>query len=165
MVIEAELGHASLPASVSDALRSETGAAADEFTTVEALFSGRGLSHLYRILSAGGHRAGPDILVGYDGDRGGCAGRTVDLTARLLGQFTRELVFHYLPFGGIHFAGGAARGILGSPARWLFLDSFRTPGRFADHAGRVPVRLIIDDAAALTGAARVQAAARAEPDQ
>lgn len=157
VVIEAELGHASLPDSVAAGLRAEIGDEADTFDTVEALFSGSGLARLYGNLSGGEQRSGAGILAAYGGAAEEAVNRSVDLTARLLGRFTRQLVFHYLPFGGIHFAGGAARGILGSPARALFLHSFDAPGRFADHVGRVPVRLVTDDAAALTGAARLLA--------
>ncbi|MDK3072294.1 glucokinase [Sedimentitalea sp. JM2-8] len=96
-----------------------------------------------------------DILAAYAGDPAdGPARRTVNLMAHLLGVFARELVFQYLPFGGIHFAGSAARGILGSAARDLFLSGLEVPGRFSEQIAGVPIRLITDDAAALTGAAR-----------
>ena len=75
--------------------------------------------------------------------------------ARLMGLLTRELVFQYLPLGGIHFAGGVSRGILGSPARATFLETVAASGPFADLIAQVPLRLITDDAAALTGAARL----------
>lgn len=154
-VIEAELGHGSLPSSVLALLYQSIGEAADQFETNEDLFSGGGLSRLYRILSGGMDRRGQDILAAYDRTVQDHVTETVHLTARLLGVFTRELVFQYLPFGGIHFAGGAARGILGSDARAIFLEAFNVPGRFAGHLEQVPIRLITDDGAALIGAARV----------
>lgn len=160
VVVEAELGHASLPNSVSEPLRAAIGSESAAFPSVEELFAGRGLSRLHRILSGDNHRAGPDILADYDAGIGGSVAETVDLMAGLLGHMARELVYMYQPFGGIHFAGGVARGILGSSARMTFLGSFETSGRFAEHVGRVPIRLIIDDAAALTGAAQVIAQAR-----
>lgn len=154
-VVEAELGHASLPISVQDPLHSAIGADSAAFPTVEELFAGRGLSRLYHALSGGEDRAGQDILAAYDTGTDGPVAATVDLLSDLLGRLTRELVYMYQPFGGIHFAGGVARGLLGSAARRGFLHQFDRPGRFADHAGRVPVRLITDDAAALTGAAQL----------
>lgn len=157
VVIEAELGHVSLPNSVFQSLHAAIGPESAAFPSVEELFAGRGLSRLYRVLSEGEHRAGQDILADYDAGVGGAVAETVDLMAGLLGHMARELVYMYQPFGGIHFAGGVARGILGSSASLTFLDSFETPGRFAEHVGRVPVRLIVDDAAALTGAAQVVA--------
>ncbi|AAV94169.1 glucokinase [Ruegeria pomeroyi] len=153
-VVEAELGHASLPLAIAEELRAQLGDAAGGFRTNECLFSGRGLSRLHAILS-GQDRRGQDILADYAIGEDPQAAATVTLTARLLGLFARELVFQYLPFRGIHFAGGAARGILGSAARAEFLSAFEADGRFADHLDRVPVRLIADDAAALSGAARL----------
>lgn len=153
-VVEAELGHASLPLGIAEELRAQLGDAASVFRTNECLFSGRGLSRLHNILTNQDKR-GQDILADFAGGADPKAAETVMLTARLLGLFARELVFQYLPFRGIHFAGGAARGILGSAARAEFLSAFETDGRFSDHLDRVPVRLIADDAAALSGAARL----------
>lgn len=152
-VAEAELGHASLPSAVTAALAA-VGEAGRGFDSNESLFSGRGLSRLHRNLT-GQERRGQDILA--DFDTGVCenAKHSVELIARLLGHFARELVFLYLPFRGIHFAGGAARGILTSSARSAFLQSFQQEGPFAHHLDRVPIRLISDDTAALTGAARL----------
>ncbi|MCV2888349.1 glucokinase [Ruegeria aquimaris] len=153
-VVEAELGHASLPLAIAEELRAQLGDAASGFRTNECLFSGRGLSRLHNILTNKNKR-GQDILADFATGADPQAAATVTLTARLLGLFARELVFQYLPFRGIHFAGGAARGILGSAARAEFLSTFEAGGRFADHLDRVPVRLIADDAAALSGAARL----------
>ncbi len=154
VVIEAELGHASLPQSVSDTLTAAIGVRVAAFPTVEELFAGRGLSRLYEILSGEPKKAGQAILAEYDRGACGHTAETVDLIAGLLGHMARELVYMYQPFGGIHFAGGVARGILGSAAQARFLACFEAPGRFDDHIARVPVRLIVDDAAALIGAAR-----------
>jgi glucokinase len=155
IVIEAELGHASLPDRVARMLKGRIGEAADSFDSIESLFSGQGLPRLFGILSGAGCRDGNAILAACEGDIvDGPARLTVNLMAELLGVFSRELVFQYLPFGGIHFAGSVARGILGSGARELFLAGLDAPGRFSDEVRRVPIRVIADDAAALTGAAR-----------
>lgn len=154
-VVEAEFGHTSLPTSVYQPLHRVIGTAVADFLSVEELFAGRGLSRLYRVISGGEDRVGQDILAAYDAGEQGAVSETVDLLAALLGRLTRELVYMYQPFGGVYFAGGVSRGILGSDARKGFLHSFDEPGRFAEQSGRVAVRLIMDDAAALTGAARV----------
>ncbi|MDP5218658.1 glucokinase [Ruegeria sp. 2205SS24-7] len=152
-VVEAELGHVSLPVSVADVLRAELGGAAERFETNEDLFSGRGLARLHQAIS-GTQMSGPQILEQFAQSPGGCeAQRTVLLSARLLGILTREMVLQYLPLAGIHFAGGAARGILGSSAVSTFLAAFEQDGVLADQVARVPIRLIADDAAALIGAA------------
>lgn len=152
-VIEAELGHASLPSSVASILRDELGTGADPFATNEDLFSGRGLSRLYRVI-AGRDRAGPAILSAYDEGTDDAARRAVQLSARLMGTFSREMVLQYLPLAGIHFAGGAARGILSSAAVADYLAAFAQGGPLSEQVARVPVRLITDDTAALIGVAR-----------
>lgn len=154
-VLEAELGHASLPVVLADLLHAEIGTASRQFVTYEALFSGRGLSHLFRILSGGGTMGGNAVLAAFEAGDNEAATRTVELAARLLGVLSRELVYQYLPFAGIHFAGGAARGILGSRARDAFLSALDAPGLLSDRLGDIPIRVITDDAAALGGAARV----------
>ena len=158
IVAEAELGHASLPQRVAAALAKALGPDAARFDSNESLFSGRGLTRLYQLVSGGQSRAGEAVIAAYDPAWGGAETRSVDLMADLLGLLARELFYVYLPLGGIHFAGGAARGILGSPARARFLAAFDRPGAFGDQAARVPLRLITDDAAALTGAAVLAAA-------
>lgn len=159
-VIESELGHASLPANVARLLQEEIGAAALEFDCCEALFSGRGLSRLFGILSRGEELDGGHILSAYVQGDAGQATATVEIMANLLGVFARELVFQYMPLRGLYFAGSAARGILRSPARSLFLKAFDATGRFSDHLGGVPVGVITDDSAALHGAARLYEAMR-----
>ena len=159
LVSGAELGHASLPTSVGAALSAAIGGAADRFSRIEDLFSGRGLARLYHVFSDGALLGGAQILAAYGAGRRGPAAQSVELAARLLGIMAQELVFQYLPLAGIHFAGGAARGILGSQARAVFLRAFDTPVPFGDLIGQVPLRLITDDTAALSGAARHAVAA------
>lgn len=162
-VIEAELGHASLPANVAALLQDRIGRSVSEFDCCEALFSGRGLTRLFRVLSEGEHLDGRRILSAYSQHEPGPACETVELMADLLGVFTRELVFQYMPFRGIYFAGSAARGLLGSAARRRFLKSFEATGRLADHFGKVPLRVITDDSAALIGAAHLSTPVLAAP--
>lgn len=154
VVVEAELGHACLPASVARVLEEALGTEAAQFATIEDLLSGRGLSQVYSVRSGGDEKGGAQILAAYDPQVQDPIARTTELIARLLGLLSRELVFQYLPFGGIHFAGGVARGVLGSAAQPLFLEALNTPGPFAEHVALVPILLITDDAAALIGAAR-----------
>ncbi|MBV1926129.1 MAG: glucokinase [Rhodobacteraceae bacterium] len=152
LVIEAEQGHASLPQSVWAVLQDEIGDAAALIKSTEELFSGRGLSRLYGIVSGGEDRDGADIAADYGNEE--LATHAIDLSARLLGVFAREMVFQYLPLGGIYLAGSVARGILETDARASFLKAFEADGPFSDLTGQVPVNVITDDAAALTGVAR-----------
>ena len=155
VVFEAELGHASLPDRVARVLRDVLGDKAGAITTNEDIFSGRGLSRLYGLLTGWGDRPGEAILADYDPARPSAETRTVDLVARLMGLMARELVYYYLPMGGIYFAGSVARGVLSTSAQNIFLQSFTRPGRFLEQVEQVPVRVISDDGAALLGAARI----------
>ena len=65
VVIEAELGHASLPMNVARALAEELGPEAAQFATYEHLLSGRGLTRLYRQLSGGIEKTGPQLMDGF----------------------------------------------------------------------------------------------------
>jgi len=151
VVVEAELGHASLPSRVAAILNEALGPKAAGFATNEALLSGRGLSALHQALS-GQVLAGPEIVAA--GPSCVAANQTLQVMIQTLGVFARELVFQYMPLGGIYFAGGAARGILGSDASPSFASAFLAPGPFQDQMTQVPVHVIQDDQAALIGAAR-----------
>lgn len=153
VVIEAEMGHASLPSSASALLAHSIGATAAQFPTFEHLFSGRGMSRLYRHYSDGDDQSSSQILAGYDPARRDARAQSVELVAKMLGTVARELVFQHLPYGGIHFAGGVARGLLGSEAKGVFLEAFNTPVPFGEYVAPVPIQVITDDAAALAGAA------------
>ena len=143
-VFDAELGHASLPASVFAALGQAIGPEAERFASAEHLFAGRGLEHLHKALT-GEEKAAEQIVTG--------AAESVALIGRLLGLYARELVFQYLPFDGLYFAGSVARGLMANGAEGPMLEAFSIEGPFGDLARRVPLRLIIDDAAALNGLA------------
>lgn len=143
-VFDAELGHASLPASVFAALAQTVGPEAERFTSAEHLFAGRGLEHLHKALT-GEDRTAAEIVTG--------AADTVALTGRLLGLYAREIVFQYLPFDGLYLAGSVARGLIENGAGGPMIEAFSIEGPFADLARQVPLRLIIDDGAALNGLA------------
>ena len=56
--------------------------------------------------------------------------------------------------GGIYLGGGIAPAILPALQRPEFLDAFLDKGRFREFLAEVPVRVVLDDTAALLGAAR-----------
>lgn len=145
-VVEAELGHASLPGSVMEILRGSIGDAATTFRTVEALFSGDGLSALHKAL-------------GFDDDNPAeittQAGETVSLFAQALGMFCREMTYQYMPLAGLYFNGSVARAILNSDKAAKLLTSEASKDEaFAGRFGQVPMFLITEDTAALYGCAR-----------
>lgn len=140
----AELGHAALPTPVA-------AAAGDGFATIEHLFAGPGLSRLHRAL-AQADLSPEAISAAADSD--GAAAASLDRMAHLIGLLARELVCSYLPLGGLYLAGSMARAVLArASARAALLDGFAAPGLAED----MPLVLITDDAAALTGLARLAA--------
>ncbi|MCB1339879.1 MAG: ROK family protein [Pseudooceanicola sp.] len=148
VVVEAELGHASLPLSVYEGLEAALGDKAACFPSVEHLFSGRGLTQLHRALTGEADMAAHVIVEN--------APQTVALAARLTGLLARQMVFQYMPLDGIRFAGSVGRGILGPLGRAAFLEAAEQhDGAFSGLVARVPLGLITDDAAALTGLARL----------
>ncbi|MEL0435753.1 glucokinase [Phycobacter sp. K97] len=154
--VEAELGHASLPDIVSQELARILGKPDHGFASVEELFSGRGLVRLHRALGGDPSEEGSRIVAAYtDAEPGHPAARTVPIWARLLGLLGHELMPTYMPGQGVFFAGSVARGVLGTDARADFLRAFAEPhGRLSQRAAEVPLWLVTDDAAGVSGTAR-----------
>jgi glucokinase len=161
VVAASECGHVTLPVREAEDLALAAAVTGpDGFPAVEDLLSGRGLAALYA--HAGGTEAGagaPRILARLAaGD--GAARRAVAAFARHLGMVAGDLALVHLPFGGIYLIGGMARAVaphLGATFEAAFLDK----GRFSDLLARIPVHVVEDDYAALSGAAAyLDAAAR-----
>jgi len=144
-VAEAELGHASLPASVAEVLGNAIVDKSVRFHSNEMLFSGAGLERLHLAL---GHEAlsAPEIT--------GRDGATLDLFARLLGVFCREMTYHYMPLAGLYFNGSLARAVLQSRHVATVVEEAGRDQAFAVRFGQVPLYLITEDSAALFGCAR-----------
>ncbi|MGR3762000.1 glucokinase [Roseobacteraceae bacterium NS-SX3] len=153
--VQAEMGHASLPQPVHAALAEMLARAPQEFSSVEELFSGRGFVRFHNALTGETAEDGAQIVAAFGDGAGGAAEQAVTAWARLLGLFARELVPAYMPGQGLFFAGSVARGVLGTGARENFLAAFSEPaGKMDAHCAEVPLWLITDDAAGVSGAAR-----------
>lgn len=151
-VFQAELGHASPPVRVMDVLQAALGNNARGFRTVEQCFSGPGLAKMH--LHLNGTQADPaDITRGTDA----AALATRDLFAQALGVLCREMIYQYLPLGGLYFNGSLARAILSLDVARTVVREAGQDVAFAGRFGQVPLYLITDDAAALYGCARYMA--------
>lgn len=152
-VLEAEAGHAGLPAQIHGQLADAIGEeAVSRFPSLEELFAGRGLAALHGCMS-GVSVPAHEVIARPDATAQKC----VTLYARLLGLALRELILYYLPLEGVYFAGSVARGVLGV-AQEPFLGALGQPHLMQDIIAAPSVSLILDDAAALHGcAARIQA--------
>jgi glucokinase len=134
----------------------------------ERVISGPGLYNVYRFLREGEGR--PEIaevearLAAEDAPRvivdEGLARRSrtcreaLLLFSSLFGALAGNLALQYLSTGGVVLGGGVPPAILPVLSGGPFLSAFVDKGRFRDFLQNVPVKVILDDTAALLGAAR-----------
>ncbi|KAA2316271.1 ROK family protein [Pseudooceanicola sediminis] len=147
----AEMGHIQLSWRLYQAVADQVGHGDHGYDTVEHLFSGRGCEKLWRA-SSGSDLSFAQALAASTDQAIEFAGVYADMMAVL----AQDLVLAFMPSGGLYFAGGVARAILTGPAAAHGLDCFRAAYMrplALDTAARVPVSLILDDHAALSGCA------------
>ena len=145
-----EAGHVSMPLGVVRPLQA-LDLDADRYPTVEDLFSGRGFADFCQQItgdmSLGGHAA----MAAYARSDAAATTLAIDEYAALLGHLVRDLSLAYLPSSGIYFAGSVVRSVLGR-APTKFIEIQQAPCRIMGITA-LPVYVIDDDAAALTGCA------------
>jgi glucokinase len=95
----------------------------------------------------------PIILQAAMEERGDICIATLDLFMSILGSEAGNLVLQVLATGGVYLGGGIPPRILSRLHGGSFLQAFTRKGRFSDLLLRVPVDVIINDQAALFGAA------------
>ena len=74
-----------------------------------------------------------------------------------------NLALKIMALGGVYIGGGIAPKILPLMTDGAFMKSFRDKGRFSALMEQMPVRVILNDRAALLGAAAVARELAAEP--
>ena len=136
--------------------------------SVERVLSGPGLEAIYRFLReserfpetsgeaaplSAGDPPRAIAQAGLSGGSGAC-GEALRLFVSVYGAQAGNLALQVMASGGIYLGGGIAPAILPALSRAEFLDAFRDKGRFRETLDEVPVRVILDDTAALLGAAR-----------
>jgi glucokinase len=103
--------------------------------------------------------AGEDVaaVVGEAGVAGECATcrHAVDLFLRLYGAQAANLALTTFALGGIYLWGGIIRKLLPRAIEGPFLDGFLDVGRFRELMEEVPVYAVLDERAAVAGAAQV----------
>jgi glucokinase len=75
------------------------------------------------------------------------------LYVSMLGSAAGNLALTSLAVGGVYLGGGIPPKILPALKQGAFLKVFTAKGRFSDFLSRIPVRVILNDKAALLGAA------------
>jgi glucokinase len=142
--------------------------------SVERVVSGPGLFNVYNYLRDDRHMAeNPQVREalarGEDParviseaalahDACGLCDRALDLFVSAYGAVAGNLALTGTATGGVYLGGGIAPKILPRLLRGPFLSSFTAKGRFVPYLEKVPVRAILNDRAALLGAARHAAA-------
>ncbi len=140
-----------------------------EHVSYERVLSGSmGIPNLYRFLrDTGRGKESQEIAVQMqNGDPGAVITRatldgtcplctqTMELFTSILGAEAGNLALKTMATGGVFIGGGIAAKILPLLRRPALLDAFFAKGRFADFMRRIPLKVILNDQAALLGAAR-----------
>jgi glucokinase len=153
-----ECGHAALPVADEDGLAFARWLGARRgFATVEELLSGRGVeaADLFAGLAADPaalprNAAGAMAALAAGDPR---AEAMAQRMVQILGRVCGDLALAHLPEGGIYLCGGVARAFLPWLGRFGFHAALADKGRFSDWLAGLPVQVITDDYAALTGCA------------
>ncbi|HMG32889.1 MAG TPA: glucokinase [Blastocatellia bacterium] len=134
----------------------------------ERVVSGPGLLHIFNFLRETGHGEAPGWLLdemehgdpsaaiskaALEGKCGLCE-QALDLFISCFGSEAGNLALKLLATGGVYIGGGIAPKILQKLRGPAFLESFVAKGRFKHLLEAIPVRVILNDKAALFGAAR-----------
>lgn len=142
-----EWGHASLPAGVLE--QAPPALDLSRAATVEDWFSGRGVAALHA-LRTGARMPGEAVVEAADSGNAE-AEETLRIFARMAGALCRDVALQLMPYDGLCLAGGAARGALQPRFAAEFQAVYRAHPRMAHILARVPVRVVMDDNAALLG--------------
>jgi glucokinase len=134
----------------------------------ERVLSGQGLFDIYRFLRDTGHGVEPPWLSVKlaAGDPAAvisevALARKADLCVKALEMFVSiygaeagNLALKSMATGGVYIGGGIAPKILDALLDGRFLKAFLDKGRYSQLMGQIPVRVILNEKAAILGAAR-----------
>jgi glucokinase len=140
--------------------------------SIERLLSGSGLVNIYSFLRDRGHCEEPKQLraelaasrhpaavisaYGMDGRFPLCV-RSLDMFAGLLGSRAGDLVLTYLSTGGVYLGGGIPPKIIDKLREGITVEAYLRKGRLSPLVESTPLRVILEERAALLGAASIAA--------
>ncbi len=143
--------------------------------SIERVLSGPGLVNIYSFLRDRSHCKEPDLLreemaaarhpaavisgYGMSGRFPICV-RTLDIFAGLLGSRAGDVVLNYLSTGGLYLGGGIPPKIIGKLREGKTVEAYLRKGRLSPLVESTPLRVILDEHAALLGAASIAAGLR-----
>lgn len=126
--------------------------------SVERIVCGDGLVALYKFLvsqSGGSDSSAPTAAViakqALEGDT--VSREAVTRFLAVLGSFAGDCALLFAARGGVYFGGGVLPKIWPMVADSPLIERFNAKGRMSPWISQIPLRLIVDDAAALRGAA------------
>jgi glucokinase len=125
----------------------------------ERLCSGIGLVNIYRFLT-GADRDSPtpaEISAEAEADRSSSSSAALDLFVSIYGARAGNVALGFMATGGVYLGGGIPPKIVNRLREGGFMRAFVDKGRFTQLLSRIPVRVILNDHAALLGAARIAA--------
>jgi len=136
--------------------------------SVERVISGSGLINIYSWLKKSGRYAEPSWLAGKIkkgdpakaiseaaiNDKVPLCVKTLNMFVSALGSVAGNLVLTGMATGGVYLGGGIPPKMLSVLKGPLFLNAFQAKGRFRDMMEHIPVKVILNERAALLGAAR-----------
>jgi glucokinase len=136
--------------------------------SVERVISGSGLVNIYSWLKKSGRYTEPSWLAGKIkkedpsktiseaaiNDKVPLCVKTLNMFVSILGAAAGNLALTGMATGGVYLGGGIPPKILPVLKGDLFLNAFRAKGRFMDMMEPISVKVILNERAALLGAAR-----------
>jgi glucokinase len=142
-----------------------------EHVSWERVLSGHGLFNIYRFLRDTGRGEEPawlkEVLKNQDPppviaraaleNRSALCEMALDLLIVLLGAEAANLALKIMATGGVYLGGGIVPRILSKLREPAFMRAFTNKGRMSDTLSAMPVKVILNDSAALLGAARCAA--------
>jgi glucokinase len=136
--------------------------------SVERVVSGPGLVAIFDFLRDAGAPVAPEVVarlaaddpaavIGEAGQSGACATcrEALEIFVAAYGAQAANLVLTAMALGGVYLGGGIAPKLLPTLEGGLFLEAFRSAGRFSELLAEVPVHVILEPATALRGAAEL----------
>ena len=135
--------------------------------SVERVVSGPGIYAVYQfLLEAEKQRESANVkkrlaeeepprVIVSEGLSGGSAAcrETIRFFCRLYGAVAGNMALQYNATGGVVLGGGVSPAILPAMEKGEFMEAFLDKGRFREHLEKAPVKVILDEYAALLGAA------------
>jgi glucokinase len=137
-----------------------------EHVSYERILSGAGLHHLYRFLvDTKREKRDADIDSLADEPQKLITEKALNATSpaalhaltlftSIYGAEAGNLALKFISLGGLFIGGGIAPLIVSFLTRNTFMHAFRSKGRFAELLDKIPVHIVMNDKAALLGAAR-----------